>query len=64
MGSVTIHAKIISRTVTQWTADDPFNRPIPMIAELLRCVVETGKPSDPERSTREEVVRLADNPST
>lgn len=34
-----------------------------MMAELLICVVETGKPKIPESSTSEEVVRLAERPS-
>lgn len=62
-GTVTTHARTMSRTVVQRTALTPFNSPIPMIAELLMCVVETGNPITAETNTREEVVRFADNPS-
>ena len=34
---------------------------MPIMAELLTWVVETGSPNVPEMRTSEEVVRLADN---
>lgn len=61
---VTIQASTMSRTVVQLTAWKPLRRPIPMIDEPLTWVVETGSPSVAEIITREDVVRLADNPST
>jgi hypothetical protein len=62
-GNVTTQAKTMSRTVVHRTLFKPLSRPMPMIAKLLTCVVETGSPNVPESKTSEDVVRLADNPS-
>jgi hypothetical protein len=51
------------RTVVQRTAFRPLRRPIPIMAELLTWVVETGSPSVPETRTSKDVVRFADSPS-
>ena len=62
-GKVITQANTMSRTVVQRTAVTPFKSPMPIMAELLTCVVDTGNPSHPEQSTSVDVVRFADNPS-
>ena len=62
-GSVTIQAKTMSCTVVHCTLFLPLSRPIPIMAELLIWVVETGNPKEPEARTSVDVVRFADSPS-
>ena len=63
IGSVKIQAKRILRTTLQLSEPDPLRRPIPIMAELETCVVETGNPLIAVAMTKTEVAKLAANPS-
>ena len=61
-GNVNIHARVISFTIFQLTADNLLEAPTPIIAVVFVCVVLTGIPVAEESNKHPAAPKSAENP--